>query len=210
VPEPLPQTPEPSPRAAEPEPTSAPPERAVEPGPRTPAVERREGADRQVASVPPSGGAPSRPSASDVRAALRGGAGGQGRGHGGIEGTPIPLDSTDERFNDYLEQIRRRIQEKWGFPCVRSAASRQCEVHDASLDVHFGILKDGRVQFVDLVRSSQYDIYDEYAMNAIRLAQPFPPVPAALMATVPPGSTGIPIAARFTYVVDTSLTKLLR
>jgi TonB family protein len=163
-----------------------------------------------VASVPPSGGAPPRPSASDVKAALRGGAGGQGRGHGGIEGAPIPLDSTDARFSDYLEQIRRRIQEKWGFPCVRSTATRPCEVHDASLDVHFGILKDGRVQFVDLVRSSQFEIYDEYAMNAIRLAQPFPPVPAALMATVPAGSTGIPIAARFTYVVDTSLMKLLR
>jgi TonB family protein len=149
-------------------------------------------------------------STKDVLTALKGGAGGQGRGHGGIEGTPIPLDSTDARFSDYLEQIRRRIQAKWGFPCVRSTPMRQCEVHDASLELHFGILKDGSVQFVDLVRSSEFEIYDEYAINAVRLAQPFPPVPASLMATVPPGSTGIPIAARFSYVVDTSLMKLLR
>jgi hypothetical protein len=170
--EPLPRTSEPAPSAPEPEPTPAPTPRAQEaaprpqeqaqpapePSPRTPAVERREGADRQVASVPPSGGSPGLPSKSDVKAALRGGAGGQGRGHGGIEGTPIRLDSTDERFSDYLEQIRRRIQEKWGFPCVRSSVTRQCEVHDATLDVHFGILKDGRVQYVDLVRSSEFDI----------------------------------------------------
>jgi len=163
----------------------------------------------QVASLPPA--RPSGPpSQSDVRAALRAGAGGQAAGHGGIEGDPIRLDSADERYNDYLEQIRRRIKEKWGFPCVRNAATRECDHHTTSLDIHFGILKDGRIQYVDVVRNSDYGIYDEYAVNAIRLAQPFPPVPPAMMAAMRQGSTGLAISARFSYVVESSLTNLLR
>jgi TonB family protein len=212
--EPAPGAPEPAPRAAEPDPSTpasvAPGPRAVEPAPRAPAtVERREGADRQVASLPPA--RPSGPpSQSDVRAALRAGSGGQARGHGGIEGDPIPLDSADERYNDYLEQIRRRIKEKWGFPCVRNPSTRECDHHTTSLDVHFGILKNGQIQYVDVVRASDYDIYDEYAVNAIRLAQPFPPVPPAMMAAMRQGSTGLAISARFSYVVESSLTNLLR
>jgi TonB family protein len=125
-------------------------------------------------------------------------------------GDPVPLDSDDQRYNEYLEQVRRRIKEKWGFPCVRNPSTRECEHHSTSLDVHFGILRDGRVQFVDIVRQSDHAVYDEYAVNAIKLASPFPPVPQAMMAAMRPGSTGLAISARFSYVVESSLTNLLR
>jgi periplasmic protein TonB len=205
---PAPTTPEPAPRAAEvpartPEPAaepSPPPTPSVEPSRPAPAP-----AERQLAAVPPR---PTPPSASDVRAALRRGSGGQGQSRGGIEGDPVPLDSSDERYSEYLEQVRRRIKEKWGFPCVRT--SRGCDHYTTSLEVHFGILKDGRVQFVDIVKTSDHSIYDEYAVNAIRLAQPFPPVPAAMMGAMKAGSTGLAISARFSYVVESSLTNLLR
>jgi outer membrane biosynthesis protein TonB len=214
APEPTPQAPEPAPRAAEPEPTAAEPPKAPEPPARAaapaPTEVRREPPERQVASLPPGGGG--RPSESDVRAALRQGAGGrgQGQGRGGIVGEPIPLDSDDARYNEYLEQIRRRIKEKWGFPCVKNTTTRECDHHSTSLDVHFGILKDGRVQFVDVVRRADYSIYDEYAVHAILMAQPFPPVPPAMMAAMRQGSTGLAISARFSYVVESSLTNLLR
>jgi TonB family protein len=168
---------------------------------------RREGGDTQVAAIPPRG--PSVPSASDVRAALRRGAGGQGQGRGGIQGDAIPLDSDDVRFSDYLEQVRRRIKEKWGFPCVRMP-NGDCQGHTTSLDVQFGILKDGRLQFVEVLKPADHEIYDEYALNAIRLAQPFPPVPPAMMAAMRNGSTGVAIRARFIYVAETALTKFLR
>jgi TonB family protein len=209
APEPAPRAPEPAPSPPAPEPAPAAP-KAVEPSPPSapaPAAERSEPAERQIASVPP-GGRPA-PSLTDVRAALRQGAGGRGQGRGGIEGDPIPLDSDDARYSDYLEQIRRRIKEKWGYPCVRTA--RGCDHHATSLDVHFGILKDGRVQFVDVVRSADYSVYDEYAVNAIKLASPFPPVPPAIMAQMRPGSTGMPLSVRFSYVlVESSLTNILR
>jgi TonB family protein len=210
APEPAPRAPEPAPSAPAPEPPPAAP-KAVEPSPPSapaPTAERSEPAERQVASVPP-GGRPA-PSLTDVRAALRQGAGGRGQGRGGIEGDPIPLDSVDARYSDYLEQIRRRIKEKWGYPCVRNSAGG-CDHYDTSLVIHFGILKDGRVPFVDVVRRSDHAVYDEYAVNAIKLASPFPPVPPAIMATMRPGSTGMPLSVHFKYVlVESSLTNILR
>jgi len=47
-------------------------------------------------------------------------------------------------------------------------------------------------------------------VNAIKLASPFPPVPPALMAAAKPGSPGVSVAAHFVYIVESSLTNLLR
>jgi TonB family protein len=153
-----------------------------------------------------------RETAPDIRSALRrggpgdgtGGAGGHGEGRGGIEGEPIPLDSRDPKYNDYLDRVRRMIKDKWVFPCVKSADSGRCEYHSAALVIEFGIAKDGRVPFVTLRQQSGFEIMDQYAMNAIKLAAPFPPVPDVL------SRKGIPILARFSYVVDTSLVNVLR
>lgn len=158
----------------------------------------------QVASVPPS---PDVPPPIDIRSALgrQGGAGSaQGGGRGGIEGEPIPLDSRDPKYSDYLDRVRRKIKANWGYPCVKNADTRECEYKTTRLVVEFGIAKDGRVPFVTVVRSSGWPIYDDYAVNAIKLSVPFPPVPDAL------SKKGIPIMATFNYVVDTSLTNLLR
>jgi TonB family protein len=118
-------------------------------------------------------------------------------GHGGILGPPIAADSTDPLYSDYLEHVRQRIQERWGYPCVR--AGQSCDYKNASVEAEFGILKNGRLQYVEIVRNSGFPIYDEYATNAIKRASPFRPVPPTVMAAMRPGSTGIPIRARFVY-----------
>jgi hypothetical protein len=145
-----------------------------------------------------------------MRTALRRGAGGTGLpGRGGIEGDPIPLDSDNPRFNDYLERLRRRIQEKWVYPCIK--AGQNCEYKEATLEIEFGILKDGRLQFIEVVRRSDFDLYDESAAIAIKLASPFDPLPPAMLTAAKPGSAGVPIRARFVYlIVKSSLTNLLR
>ena len=174
--------------------------------------ELRPPAERQVASVPPPS-QPAAPGAPDILTALRrgsGGAGGRGDGRGGIEGEPIPLDSTKPEYSDYLDQVRRRIKAHWGYPCVKNPDTRVCEGHTTSLDVDFGILKDGRVQFVEIVRRAHYEIYDDFAVNAIKLASPFPPVPSVMMRGMSPNSTGLAIRVHFSYVlIDSSLTNLL-
>src|SRR5439155_440997 len=120
------QAPTPPPTAAEPmvnEPARAPetpPREASPPQPR-------------VATVPP------QPPLIDSRTALRrggpGGAGGSGEGWAGIEGEPIPLDSSDPKYNDYLERVRRMIKEKWGYPCIKDIATGHCDYKSARLDV---------------------------------------------------------------------------
>jgi len=213
----------PAPKAAEPAPSvpkgtepapapAEPPAKAAEPtpspAPSAPAAPSRPSPEQQVASVPqPS--APQAPPAPDMRTALRRGAGGTGlAGRGGIEGDPIPLDSDNPRFNDYLEQLRRRIQEKWVYPCIK--AGQNCEYREATLEIEFGILKNGQLQFIEVVRKSDYEVYDESAAIAIKLASPFPPLPPIMLSAAKPGSPGVPIRARFVYlIVKSSLTNLL-
>src|SRR5262245_8590948 len=197
----------PPPRAAEQPPQNEPalapepPREATPPSPAPP----------WVAAVPESAPAP------DIRKALRRGgpgptgAGGRGEGWSGIEGEPIPLDSTDPKFNDYLDRIRRMIKEKWGYPCIKDTTTGHCDYKSARLVVVFGILKDGRVPMLEVALQSGYEIYDDYAVNAIKLASPFPPVPASLLAAAKSGSAGVKIQAAFQYVlVESSLTNILR
>jgi outer membrane biosynthesis protein TonB len=122
-----------------------------------------------------------------------------GGGRGGILDPPIALDSTNPLSSEYLEHVRQRIKERWGYPCVR--AGQSCEYKSASVDAEFGILQDGRLQYVEILRGADFPIYDEYVLSAIKLASPFRSVPPVLMAAMRPGSTGIPIRARFAYEV---------
>ena len=166
----------------------------------------------QVAAVPP----PGEP-AIDGLAALRRrgpgapGAGGFGEGRAGIEGEPIALNSTDKRFADYLIRVKRMIQEKWTYPCIKNSTTRECEYKSAQLVIEFGILRDGRVPYVTIHQPAAWDVYDSVAVTAIKLASPFPPVPASLMAMAKPGSAGVPIVAHFHYVLDSaSIMNFLR
>ena len=210
--------PTPEPPAADGLQASTPPSKPAEPvvdePVRPPEAQPREAAPAtppppQVAAVPPS------PPLIDSRSALRrggpAGAGGAGEGWAGIEGEPIPLDSADPKYNDYLERVRRMIKEKWGYPCIKDVSTGHCDYKSARLKIVFGILRDGRVPTLAVTLESGYPIYDDYAANAIRLAQPFPPVPASLLAAAKSGSTGVKIEAAFQYVlVESSLTNILR
>jgi len=162
-------------------------------------------APKQVASLPPQpAGRPVPDALSALRRGSGGGAGGSGHGHAGIEGEPIPLDSTDPRYSDYLDQIRRRIKEKWGYPCEKNEQTKVCEYRSTQLLIDFGINKNGELAYVTLVRSSGHSIYDDYALNAVKLASPFPPIPDTF------SKTGVPIKANFHYVLQSTLTNILR
>ena len=120
----------------------------------------------------------------------------------------MALDSKDPNFSDYLERVRQLIKKHWSYPCVKNPDTRECEYKSGLLVIEFGILKNGQLAFVELHRSSGFPIMDDYAANAIKLASPFPVIPAPLLQNR--SGAGLPILARFNYVVETGLTNVLR
>ena len=151
APEPMINTSEPRPAAPEPQPSPTAPSQSAAPAPPQVAVAR-----------PPD----------SMRRQPGGGGGLLGGGRGGVEGEPIPLDTPEPKYQDYFNKIRERIKSKWTYP--RQAGERGIE---GELLIEFHIAKDGRLEFIALRNSSGVAILDDYAMTAVKLAQPFPPVP---------------------------------
>ncbi|HTY80840.1 MAG TPA: energy transducer TonB [Candidatus Bathyarchaeia archaeon] len=180
------------------------PEKSEEPGPAAkaappaPAPEQTQAAKAtpQPAAPPQQLGAPSPPrvastppeSSATSGMFRRGGGGGLKGGRGGIEGEAIPLDTPDPRYQDYFNQIRERIKSKWIYPYEASSRGIGGE-----LSIEFGIAKSGELQFIERKRSSGVEILDDYAMRAVQLASPFPPVPDAI------SKGGLPIHGIFRY-----------
>jgi TonB family protein len=187
APKAAPKAPPAAPRSAEPGPApkAAPPapepdqtqtaKASPQPQPSAPTANPR------IASVPPQ----PPPAAGMFR---RGGGGGLKGGRGGIEGEAIPLDTPEPKFQDYFNQIRERIKSKWIYPY--EASSRGIE---GELQIEFGIAKSGELQFIEKRHSSGIELLDDYAMRAVQLASPFPPVPDAL------SMGGLPINGIFRY-----------
>ncbi|HEY3067455.1 MAG TPA: TonB family protein [Methylomirabilota bacterium] len=213
---PSPRPPEPPPpeaKSALPTPAPAPAPPATAPA-APPASATSPPAPSAPPSAPSRGGAPGSQVAAippdpvfDLKSLGRGGgAGGRGQGRGGIEGEAVPLDSPDPKYSDYLDRVRRAIKDKWGFPCADGAPDRYgCVRREGELVIEFGIAKDGHVPFISLKQSTGSANMDAFALNAIRLAQPFPPVPDVI------SKTGFPILARFRYIlVDQTMTNILR
>jgi outer membrane biosynthesis protein TonB len=157
----------------------------------------RAGSGSQVASVPPA----TREPVFDLKSLGRGGggAGGSAEGRAGIEGDPVPLDTADPKYSDYLLRVKRQIEAKMVYPCIKDTGMQTCEYKSVELMLEFGIRKDGNLGFVALRDSSGYQIMDEASANAVKLASPFPRVPDTV------SKTGFPILARFRYHVVTTL-----
>jgi TonB family protein len=160
---PAPKVPEPAPaKVAEPQPAARPSEPAQPASPALPA------------GRPSTQTALARPTTPEPPSIFRhpGGGGGLRGGRGGVEGEPIPLDTPEPKYQDYFNKIREKIKANWIYP--REAGDRGIQ---GELLIEFHIAKDGRLDYLALRRTSGAEILDRFAMNAVRLAQPFPPVP---------------------------------
>jgi TonB family protein len=118
---------------------------------------------------------------------------GTGAGESGRESDgqiAVPLNTPDPRYAAYFAELKRRIEDKWTYP---TEASRRGQSGQGEL--RFVLRKDGTVRTVEIVHSSGVRILDSYIENAVRLAQPFPPIPASV------GEDVIPISINFTYVL---------
>ena len=123
---------------------------------------------------------------------------------GGIAGEPIDLTARGES-GVFFDEVRTQIIARWAYPCDVSRETQRCEPRPAKVTLEFGILASGHLQYVEVVRSSGFEIYDDYAVKAVRLASPFPTVPPELIARMQAGSTGVALSADFMYVVPASV-----
>jgi TonB family protein len=84
----------------------------------------------------------------------------------------VALDSPDRKYRDYFNKLWPRIRAKWIYP--HPAGERGVE---GKALIDFDIAKDGHLTYIALTSSSGTPILDDAALVAVKLAQPFPPVP---------------------------------
>jgi TonB family protein len=97
--------------------------------------------------------------------------------------TPVigPSTRTIPEADQYMQQVRKQIEKVWPDPCAKVTESN-CEYKSAEVDLEIGLRESGELQYVKIVRSSGIELYDSYAVNAVRLAAPYPPVPVSMLA----------------------------
>lgn len=195
---PEPQPPAPAPATPPPEPPAQPPPTAQpEPAetPKSPGASPSSapstGSERTALAKPPL-----EPPASIFRYP-GGGGGGLYGGRGGRAGEPIPLDTPDPNYREYMEKVKQRIYAKWGYPYEAQSRGLQ-----GKLVIEFHIAKDGHLQFIELRQTSGEEILDSFAMTAVKLAQVYPPLPDAMKREV------LPIVAVFIYTLRGPLSVL--
>jgi len=162
----------------EPEPPPPEPEDLPEPEPRKPPDDRPKvapnvRAKKRVASPVP---APSTARATVAQTPVRLGlSGGRGGGQGSGIGTGIGPGTEQGAFpyRDYLLAVRTRIQTFWR-PLIVPRGPIQMYI----ARVFFTLDRSGRLITLRITRSSGEPLYDMSIERAIRLAAPFPPLPA--------------------------------
>jgi periplasmic protein TonB len=108
-------------------------------------------------------------------------------GGGGFRLTP--LNAPEIQFISYFASIKRKIELVWQYPYEAATAGIQGE-----LTLDLVIARSGKVDSIEMVRSSGSKILDDEAMRAIRKAAPFDPIPAQYK--IP----SLQIRGRFVYV----------
>jgi len=106
---------------------------------------------------------------------------------GGVVGQPVPLDTPDPNYRDYMQKVRQRIYANWRFPSEphpREISGR--------LVIEFLIGKDGQLLKAEIVQPSGEHLLDISAMSAVKLADRYPPLPDAMQRDV------LPVVAIFT------------
>ena len=97
-------------------------------------------------------------------------------------GSPSALSSPD--FAPYLEMIKKRVQSVWAYPDGMSGKQR--------VDLSFVLDQGGQLVRVEVLGSTNSEL-DESALQAVKRASPFPPIPQSLTELA-----GWPLRIRFT------------
>jgi protein TonB len=87
-------------------------------------------------------------------------------------GERVDMNTTNFRFLGYFTNIRKAFEMVWTYPADAVRRGLQGEVK-----VEFTIQKSGTVSRIRVVDTSGHKILDEAVVEAIKLAQPFAPLP---------------------------------
>ena len=79
---------------------------------------------------------------------------------------------TDDVLQRFAEAVRRKIESKKRYPMAAQKVGIE-----GRTGVRMTILKDGRLEKVEIVKPSGYEILDRAALQSVRDAAPFPPIP---------------------------------
>lgn len=84
----------------------------------------------------------------------------------------VTLDTDDLMYTSYLQGLKKRIELIWKYPETARRDGLQ-----GSLVMRFCIGKSGKLESVEIVRSSGYPMLDEAAKQALEDANPYNPLP---------------------------------
>jgi len=104
----------------------------------------------------------------------------------------ISLDTQDKRYVSYAKLIKERLIQQWEYP--RQARENLIEGRVLAI---FSLDRQGNLQDIRLLRSSDHTILDEETQRAIRDSAPFPPFPGSVTVQK------LNIKAQFAYVLTT-------
>jgi protein TonB len=103
----------------------------------------------------------------------------------------IMLNTKNSKYTPYSSRIKRKIELAWEYP----NKAREEEIQ-GRLTLIFSILRNGDLAGLQLLQSSGFQVLDNGAFNAVRLAAPYYPIPQTT------GVTKLNIIATFEYRVN--------
>lgn len=100
----------------------------------------------------------------------------------------VSLGNRDSRYRDYLSRVKVRIDKRWIYPGQAFERGEK-----GVTTVRFSIGADGSLMDQRVTESSGYDLLDETAVNVVKAAAPYDPLPDSL------GLSCLHIIASFHY-----------
>lgn len=96
----------------------------------------------------------------------------QGNSEGDHRDKTITFNTEQYRYAGYMSKLRERIESIWKYPIE----ARKKGIY-GDLKIRFTIKKNGRLEGVELVRTSGYKMLDEAALEALKDGEPYWPLP---------------------------------
>ena len=110
-------------------------------------------------------------------------------GEGSGREATVALESRAHEYAAYLEEVKRRVERAWRYPLLAQERGLA-----GKLVIEFAIRQDGRLARLRLADSSGVSILDDAALEAIRKAAPYSPLPEAM------GLDRLNVVASFEYL----------